>query len=70
MEKEGANMETRCPNCGNELTRYRTDKQMARSGEMIMFWDICPRCRHIALEHWEYAGGSSVGPPGSRRPGQ
>lgn len=62
-------MGARCPNCGSELTRYRTDKQMARRGEMIMFWDICTRCRHIALEHWDYAARWPAGtPPAEQSP--
>lgn len=68
-------METKCPNCGHSLAQYRTDRQVVRSGEMTMFWNICPRCHHVALERWLFAAGAGAGglgraggtpPPGRR----
>lgn len=46
-----------CPNCGEELVRFRTDRQMSGTQEVEMEWAICEGCRHVALSNWQFHRG-------------
>lgn len=65
-------MKTNCPNCGETLESFRTDRQAAGEREVILYWMICPACRHVALDHWELdkeavSGGDRAGLHSARR---
>lgn len=50
-------MKSRCPNCGETLSSYRTDRQAVGQREAVLEWTICPGCRHVALDHWSFGEG-------------
>lgn len=45
-------MDAVCPNCGDQLVDYRTDRQSTGGREAILTWMICSRCRHVGLKKW------------------
>jgi hypothetical protein len=45
----------RCPNCGNNLTSYKTDRQSAGEREVVLQWAMCERCSHVALRDWSFS---------------
>ena len=51
-------MELVCPNCGNRLVSHRTDRQTVGQREVVLQWNICQRCRHVALREWSFEDGA------------
>jgi hypothetical protein len=43
-----------CPNCGQCMTRYRTDRTPVGEREIELQWSICPSCRHVRLDQWDW----------------
>lgn len=48
-------MDAVCPNCGDQLVDYRTDRQSTGGREVILSWMICSTCRHVGLKKWMIA---------------
>lgn len=48
-------MDAVCPNCGDQLVDYRTDRQSTGGREVVLSWSICSRCRHVGLKKWMLA---------------
>jgi hypothetical protein len=48
-------MDAVCPNCGDQLVDFRTDRQSTGGREVILSWTMCSRCRHVALKKWMVA---------------
>jgi hypothetical protein len=44
-----------CPNCGDRLVDYRTDRQSAGTRDVLLSWIICVGCRHVGLKQWSFA---------------
>jgi len=47
-------MDMKCPNCGHQLVSHRTDRQAMGNRDVVMQWNICTRCRHVALGQWSF----------------
>jgi DNA-directed RNA polymerase subunit RPC12/RpoP len=43
---------SRCSNCGHELVSYHRDERLVGSRQAITRWNVCPACRHMALQEW------------------
>jgi hypothetical protein len=61
-------MDAVCPNCGDRLVDYRTDRQLTGGREVILNWTICCGCRHVGLKSWMVAHTANPTPrPQARR---
>lgn len=45
-------MDAVCPNCGDQVVDYRTDRQTTSGREVILSWTICIACSHVGLKKW------------------
>jgi hypothetical protein len=55
-------MDAVCPNCGDELVDYRTDRQSTGGREVILSWTMCSGCRHVGLKKWMVAHAGNPNP--------
>jgi hypothetical protein len=46
--------EALCPNCGYALKGLRQQRQQVGANEVVLYWAVCARCRHVALYQWAY----------------
>lgn len=53
-------MDATCPNCGDDLLDYRTDRQSTGGREVILSWTMCTGCRHVGLKKWMVAHPENV----------
>jgi hypothetical protein len=43
-----------CPNCDHYLSDYRRERQSTAQREIVLYWLICTKCRHVALHDWSF----------------